>query len=83
VAGRGTGTVEAGGVGWAVTVRHGMKTGALESVQGGRKNGPDPRAHHQFPFIPKFSTASKLKWSKEGLCELKNSQIKYEFEGFE
>jgi hypothetical protein len=45
------------------------------------ENGPSPRAQCQFPFIPKFSSTSKLKWSKEGLLDLKKFQIKYEFVG--
>jgi hypothetical protein len=41
---RGAGTAEAGGVGWAVTVRHGTEMGACRWARGGRKNGPNPRA---------------------------------------
>jgi hypothetical protein len=73
------GTAEAGSVKRAAAVWHGTETGAHGSARGGRKNEPNPRAQYQFPFIPNFSTASKLKWFKEGLPKLKNSQIKYEF----
>jgi hypothetical protein len=79
-AGRGA---ETGGVGQATAVQHRMEAAERGSARGGRKNGPSPRAQCQFPFIPNFSIDSKLKWFKEGLLELKNSQIKYEFEGFE